>query len=188
VERALLPVAFDVALDVAVDFVSALWMPPGRQGREGHDVHACRKGAPTVEEQRFSAAISKPLDGAGAPSSSLRFLQGQGGAFDFVSVKTNEGVPSLRVLCARACPELVEGVGTGNACSAAVDLDVAVDFARVERTLLTAFWKSRQNRNAHSKTIVTMRLDADLLRWFRQHHGYQTRINAILRAYMNAQP
>jgi len=32
-----------------------------------------------------------------------------------------------------------------------------------------------------------MRLDADLLRWFRQNPGYQTRINAILRAYMLAQ-
>jgi uncharacterized protein (DUF4415 family) len=32
-----------------------------------------------------------------------------------------------------------------------------------------------------------MRLDADLLRWFRQNQGYQTRINAILRAYMQAQ-
>jgi len=31
-----------------------------------------------------------------------------------------------------------------------------------------------------------MRLDADLLRWFRQSPGYQTRINAILRAYMRA--
>jgi uncharacterized protein (DUF4415 family) len=38
------------------------------------------------------------------------------------------------------------------------------------------------------KTIVTMRLDADLLHWFRQQRGYQTRINAILRAYMKAQP
>jgi len=37
------------------------------------------------------------------------------------------------------------------------------------------------------KEIVTMRLDADLLRWFRRHRGYQTRINAILRAYMKAQ-
>jgi uncharacterized protein (DUF4415 family) len=37
------------------------------------------------------------------------------------------------------------------------------------------------------KTVVTMRLDADLLRWFRQQRGYQTRINAILRAYMQAQ-
>jgi uncharacterized protein (DUF4415 family) len=31
-----------------------------------------------------------------------------------------------------------------------------------------------------------MRLDADLLAWFRQERGYQTRINAILRAYMKA--
>lgn len=36
------------------------------------------------------------------------------------------------------------------------------------------------------KEIVTMRLDADLLRWFRRERGYQTRINAILRAYMQA--
>ncbi len=34
---------------------------------------------------------------------------------------------------------------------------------------------------------VTMRLDADLLGWFRRNRGYQTRTNAILRAYMNAQ-
>jgi len=32
-----------------------------------------------------------------------------------------------------------------------------------------------------------LRLDADLLEWFRTERGYQTRINAILRAYMNAQ-
>jgi len=31
-----------------------------------------------------------------------------------------------------------------------------------------------------------MRLDADLLHWFRRERGYQTRINAILRAYMQA--
>jgi BrnA antitoxin of type II toxin-antitoxin system len=33
-----------------------------------------------------------------------------------------------------------------------------------------------------------MRLDADILDWFRGNRGYQTRINAILRAYMNATP
>jgi uncharacterized protein (DUF4415 family) len=38
-----------------------------------------------------------------------------------------------------------------------------------------------------SKKTVTMRLDADLLDWFRRNPGYQTRINAILRAYMDAQ-
>jgi uncharacterized protein (DUF4415 family) len=31
-----------------------------------------------------------------------------------------------------------------------------------------------------------MRLDADLLDWLRTSRGYQTRINAILRAYMDA--
>jgi uncharacterized protein (DUF4415 family) len=33
---------------------------------------------------------------------------------------------------------------------------------------------------------VTIRLDADLPQWFRSERGYQTRIRAILRAYMKA--
>ncbi len=49
------------------------------------------------------------------------------------------------------------------------------------------FWKDAKVVTPTPKTIVTMRLDADLLRWFRQQRGYQTRINAILRAYMKAQ-
>jgi uncharacterized protein (DUF4415 family) len=51
-----------------------------------------------------------------------------------------------------------------------------------------AFWKNAKVVMPVPKEIVTIRLDADLLRWFRQHPGYQTRINAILRAYMQAQP
>jgi uncharacterized protein (DUF4415 family) len=50
-----------------------------------------------------------------------------------------------------------------------------------------AFWKSAKVVMPLPKEIVNMRLDADLLRWFRRHRGYQTRINAILRAYMKAQ-
>jgi uncharacterized protein (DUF4415 family) len=50
-----------------------------------------------------------------------------------------------------------------------------------------AFWKDAKVVWPVRKTIVTMRLDADLLAWFRQQRGYQTRINAILRAYMRAQ-
>ena len=50
-----------------------------------------------------------------------------------------------------------------------------------------AFWKTAKVVLPTPKEIVTIRLDADLLRWFRQHPGYQTRINAILRAYMQAQ-
>ncbi len=37
------------------------------------------------------------------------------------------------------------------------------------------------------KEQVTIRLDSDVLAWFRaQGKGYQTRINALLRAYMEA--
>lgn len=37
------------------------------------------------------------------------------------------------------------------------------------------------------KAQLTLRLDRDVLDWFRsQGRGYQTRINALLRAYMNA--
>lgn len=37
------------------------------------------------------------------------------------------------------------------------------------------------------KQQVTLRLDADVLQWFRaQGRGYQTQINALLRAYVDA--
>jgi uncharacterized protein (DUF4415 family) len=49
-----------------------------------------------------------------------------------------------------------------------------------------AFWKTARLVMPRRKATVTMRLDSDLLEWFRQERGYQTRINAILRAYMNA--
>jgi uncharacterized protein (DUF4415 family) len=51
----------------------------------------------------------------------------------------------------------------------------------------TAFWTKAKVVMPRSKKTVTMRMDADLLDWFRSNPGYQTRINAILRAYMNAQ-
>jgi len=38
------------------------------------------------------------------------------------------------------------------------------------------------------KSQLTLRIDSDVLRWFKQGgRGYQTRINALLRAYMEAQ-
>ena len=51
-----------------------------------------------------------------------------------------------------------------------------------------AFWKAARVIMPQPKKTITMRLDADLLAWFRRRRGYQTRINAILRAYMNAHP
>jgi len=38
------------------------------------------------------------------------------------------------------------------------------------------------------KSAVSLRLDKDVLHWFkRQGKGYQSRMNAVLRAYMDAQ-
>lgn len=38
-----------------------------------------------------------------------------------------------------------------------------------------------------SKAQLTIRVDRDVLTWFKSHgHGYQTQINALLRAYMEA--
>jgi uncharacterized protein (DUF4415 family) len=36
------------------------------------------------------------------------------------------------------------------------------------------------------KQTITIRLDADLLEWLRKQKGYQTRINAVLRTFMDA--
>lgn len=42
-------------------------------------------------------------------------------------------------------------------------------------------------RPVSRKAQLTLRLDLDVLEWFRQQgQGYQTQINALLRAYMNA--
>ena len=39
-----------------------------------------------------------------------------------------------------------------------------------------------------TKKMVTLRLDPDVLAWFQKHgKGYQTRINAVLRAFVAAQ-
>lgn len=38
-----------------------------------------------------------------------------------------------------------------------------------------------------SKTSISLRMDADVLDWFKaQGRGYQTRINAVLRAFKDA--
>ena len=49
------------------------------------------------------------------------------------------------------------------------------------------FWKDAKVVMPKAKQGITIRLDADLLEWLRQGKGYQTRINAILRAYMRTQ-
>lgn len=49
------------------------------------------------------------------------------------------------------------------------------------------FWKTAKVVLPRAKQKVTLRLDADLLAWLRRQKGYQTRINAVLRTYMEAQ-
>ena len=49
------------------------------------------------------------------------------------------------------------------------------------------FFKHAELRMPAKKKSVTVRLDSDVLEWFRkQGKGYQTRINAVLRTYMEA--
>jgi uncharacterized protein (DUF4415 family) len=50
-----------------------------------------------------------------------------------------------------------------------------------------AFFKRAVLRLPEPKTAVTIRLDRQILNWFKaKGPGYQTRINALLRAYMEA--
>jgi uncharacterized protein (DUF4415 family) len=48
------------------------------------------------------------------------------------------------------------------------------------------FWKKAHVVIPLAKQTITIRLDADLLEWLRKQKGYQTRINAVLRTYMEA--
>lgn len=48
------------------------------------------------------------------------------------------------------------------------------------------FWKNARVVTPKPKETITIRLDSDLLEWLRRQKGYQTRINAVLRSYMQA--
>ncbi len=50
-----------------------------------------------------------------------------------------------------------------------------------------AFWKDARVVMPQPKRAISMRVDGDVLAWFKsQGRGYQTRMNAVLRAYMEA--
>jgi uncharacterized protein (DUF4415 family) len=49
------------------------------------------------------------------------------------------------------------------------------------------FWEKAQVLMPPSKTHLSLRLDEDVVQWFkRKGTGYQTRINAVLRSYVEA--
>jgi uncharacterized protein (DUF4415 family) len=51
-----------------------------------------------------------------------------------------------------------------------------------------AFFAEATLRMPQAKPSITIRLDPDVLDWFKsQGQGYQTRINAVLRRYVEAQ-
>ncbi|MNC98997.1 hypothetical protein D3C83_171340 [compost metagenome] len=50
-----------------------------------------------------------------------------------------------------------------------------------------AFFKSMSVRMPMPKELVSIRIDNDVLDWFRRKgHKYQTRMNAVLRSYAEA--
>jgi len=70
------------------------------------------------------------------------------------------------------------------------DEDIAVAVAKdpdAAPILDETFWKNAIVVGPDRKTLVSFRLDRDVLVWFRSlGKGYQTRINAVLRSYMQA--
>ena len=49
------------------------------------------------------------------------------------------------------------------------------------------FWADAALTMPESKQLLSLRLDRDIVAWYKkQGRGYQTRMNAVLRAYMEA--
>ena len=49
-----------------------------------------------------------------------------------------------------------------------------------------AFWKRARLVMPERKTSITIRLDADIVRFFKREPSYQTLISAVLRSYVAA--
>jgi uncharacterized protein (DUF4415 family) len=99
-----------------------------------------------------------------------------------MKMKKNNGARSKRAP-AKASPK-TDRSGLRRRTPGAIRKGIAADLDA--HATDAAFWKSAQVVLPTPKEVVTMRLDADLLRWFRRERGYQTRINAMVRAYMQA--
>ena len=66
------------------------------------------------------------------------------------------------------------------------DIREAIKADPEARATDAGFWKKAEVVLPKPKQAITIRLDVDLLEWFRKEKGYQTRINAVLRSYMRA--
>lgn len=64
--------------------------------------------------------------------------------------------------------------------------DKEIDYSDIPE-LDDVFFKKAKVEMPHTKDSVTLRIDHEVLEWFKQHEAkYQSRINAILRAYYKA--
>ena len=64
--------------------------------------------------------------------------------------------------------------------------DEEIDYSDIPE-LDESFWETAVVEYPEKKKPVTLRLDADVLEWFKSKgKGYQTRINAVLRSYVDA--
>jgi uncharacterized protein (DUF4415 family) len=65
--------------------------------------------------------------------------------------------------------------------------DSEIDFSDIPK-LGKSFWANAKLTLPEPKDRLTIRVDHDVVQWLKKHgKGYQTRINAILRSYMEAQ-
>ena len=66
--------------------------------------------------------------------------------------------------------------------------DADIDFSDIPK-LGKSFWKNARLTMPEPKDRLTIRVDHDVVQWLKKNGpGYQTRINAILRSFMEAQP
>ncbi|HEY1254602.1 MAG TPA: BrnA antitoxin family protein [Terracidiphilus sp.] len=65
--------------------------------------------------------------------------------------------------------------------------DSDIDFSDIPK-LDKSFWATAKLSLPEPKDRLTIRVDHDVVQWFKKHgKGYQTRMNAILRSYVEAQ-
>jgi len=62
-----------------------------------------------------------------------------------------------------------------------------IDYSDIPETDAN-FWKDAEIHAPKKKKTLTIRIDPEVLAWFQgQGKGYQTKINSILKTYMEAQ-
>jgi uncharacterized protein (DUF4415 family) len=65
--------------------------------------------------------------------------------------------------------------------------DEDIDLSDCPEVTPEMFAKAVVRRGSPAKAQVTLRIDSDVLEWFKaQGRGYQTQINQLLRSYMEA--